>query len=195
MGNEYQGTKFHTELIDKKVISEFIEELQYWAALFARNNCAPALSGGYGGNLSCREAETFFITASGANLADLESDQIVKVNKVSLDELTVWAEGTHLPSSETLLHAAIYRTRPEINAIFHGHYPVFEDNFTKLGIPITSEAADYGSMKLVNDVLAILGKEKFLLLRDHGFISMGETCEEAGENVVRVCKQLNIKIL
>ena len=192
MGNEYQGTKFKTNLSKRAITSSAIKEIQYWAALFARNNCAPALPGGYGGNLSCREADTFLITASGANLADLEPDQIVKVNKVSQDEQTVWAEGTHLPSSETLLHAAIYRTRPEINAIFHGHYPVFEDNFTKLGIPITSETADYGSRKLVNDVLAILGKEKFLLLRNHGFISLGETCKEAGENVIRVCNRLDI---
>ncbi|MDP8221670.1 MAG: class II aldolase/adducin family protein [Candidatus Stygibacter frigidus] len=194
MGNEYQGTKFQTELVEKEVISDFIEELQYWAALFARNNCAPAIPGGYGGNLSCRDADSFLITASGANLADLKPDQIVKVNKISLDDLTVWAEGYCLPSSETLLHAAIYKARPEIIAIFHGHYPVFEDNFAKLGIPITSEAADYGSIKLVNDVLEILGKEKFLLLRHHGFISLGKTCQDAGEQVINVCNQLNIKI-
>jgi len=194
MGNEYQGTKFQTELIDKEVVSGLIENLQYWAALFARNNCAPALPGGYGGNLSCRDAESFLITASGANLAELKPNQIVRVIDANLDIQKVWAEGSCLPSSETLLHAAIYKARPEINAIFHGHYPVFEDNFKKLGIAITSEAAEYGSMKLVNDVLAILGKENFLLLRNHGFVSLGKTCEEAGKQVIRVCNRLDINL-
>ena len=195
MGNEYQGTKFTTNLSRRAITSSAIKEIQSWAAFFARNNCAPALPGGYGGNLSCREADTFLITASGANLADLTQTQIVRIIDANLDMQIVWAEGSCLPSSETLLHAAIYQNRPQINAIFHGHYPVFEDNFTKLGIPITTETADYGSMKLVNDVLAILGKEKFILLRDHGFISLGKTCQEAGENVVRVCNRLDIYLI
>jgi len=75
--------------------------------------------------LSCRDAESFLITASGANLAELKPNQIVRVIDANLDIQKVWAEGSCLPSSETLLHAAIYKARPEINAIISWTLPSF----------------------------------------------------------------------
>jgi ribulose-5-phosphate 4-epimerase/fuculose-1-phosphate aldolase len=195
MGNEYKGTKFRTNLKEAVIESPLIAEIKYWSALLARNNCAPVLSGGFGGNLSCREGDSFLITASGANLADLDKNQVVRVLDFDLNSQCVEAEGSCLPSSETLLHGAIYRARPEINAVFHGHYPVFEENFVQLGLRITKQAAEYGSIQLVNDVLEILGDENFVLLKNHGFISLGRTMQEAGDNVLSICKSLDIKFI
>ncbi len=195
MGNIYTGIKFITEFRDKKIIQrKLIEDLRYWAAVFARNNCAPAVQGGYGGNLSCREGKNFLITASGANLANLTAEQIVRVCHIDQDNLNVVAEGCLKPSSETLLHGAIYQKRCEINAIFHGHYPIFEDKFSYLGYKITENEAEYGSPQLVQEALAILGNEKFILLRNHGFISLGTSPEEAGNIVLDILRSLELKL-
>ncbi|MCF7911920.1 MAG: class II aldolase/adducin family protein [Candidatus Cloacimonetes bacterium] len=188
MGNEYKGTKFRTNLKEAVIESPLAAELKYWSAVLARNNCAPAIPGGYGGNLSCREGNSFLITASGANLANLGNDQIVRVVNFDLNRLEVDAEGWCLPSSETLLHGAVYKARPEIKAVFHGHYPAFEENFMRLGLKITARAAEYGSIDLVKDVLEILGDESIVLLRKHGFISLGETADEAGNNILDMCR-------
>jgi len=197
MGNEYKGTKFKTRLTEAVIESSLVEEIRNWSAILARNNCAPQLTGGYGGNLSCREGTDFLITASGANLANLNNQQVVRVVHFDLTSMEVAAEGCCLPSSETILHGAIYEARPEIMAVFHGHYPIFEENFVQLGLRITVRAAEYGSIDLVQDVLEILGEENFVLLRNHGFLSLGRTMQEAGENILRICetlkKQCNVK--
>ncbi len=195
MGNIYTGIKFHTEFRNKTILqSRLVDVIRHWSGVFARNNCAPAVPGGFGGNLSCREGEGFLITASGANLADLTAEQIVRICHIDQDNLNVVAEGCLEPSSETLLHGAIYQARTEINAVFHGHYPIFEANFSTLGYRITENEAEYGSLQLVQEALAILGNEKFILLRNHGFISMGTSPEEAGNTIMDILRSLGLKI-
>ncbi|MEI8345037.1 MAG: hypothetical protein WCG06_03085, partial [Candidatus Omnitrophota bacterium] len=44
----------------------------------------------------------------------------------------------------------------------------------------TRRSSPYGSVRLVRDVLEILNKHNFLILKDHGFIAMGSQMSRAG---------------
>ncbi|MSP43341.1 MAG: class II aldolase/adducin family protein, partial [Alphaproteobacteria bacterium] len=75
------------------------------------------LSPGKSGNVSARAGEDhILITPTGVPYADLNPQDIV-----ALDMEGRAAAGSLLPSSEWHFHVAIYRARPEINAVVHSH--------------------------------------------------------------------------
>lgn len=193
MGNAYLGTKFNTEFeCEKPLKSELFEEIRNWAAIFAEHQFAPALEGGFGGNLSIRDGSTFIITASGADLGNLKPQQVVRVCKIDLDENLVKASGCCLPSSESMLHGELYRAHPEINAIFHGHFPPFEDAAERFQIKVTAKETPYGSKELIEETLKISQNQKIVILKNHGFVSLGKTPSEAGDQVISFFKKLNL---
>lgn len=69
------------------------------------------------GNVSARADENnFLITPSGVEIPDLVPHKIALCDKNGIAR-----KGECKPSSEFALHAAIYKARPEVNAIVHTH--------------------------------------------------------------------------
>lgn len=186
--------KFRTEIIGREVPKDpRIEELKYWCSEFHRLNLAPLYKGGSLGNLSFRlkkYEDSFIITASRIGLKDkLSEDCFVTVHSCDLEKGIVFARGTREPSSESRLHFAIYNQREDVNAVFHGHSREILSCADKLKVPETKQKAPYGSMKLVQSALEILGYKFFLVLKGHGFISLGKTMKEAGELTLQMYKR------
>ena len=77
----------------------------------------------------------------------------------------------------------IYEKRPEVNAIFHGH----SLELLKPGIVTTEEEKPYGTVELVEEVLKVLDNDVFVL-KNHGFVSLGKTMDEAGNNIVKLLR-------
>ncbi len=186
--------KFRTEIIGKEVPQDpGIEELKYWCGEFHRSNLAPPHKGGTLGNLSFRlkdGEDAFIITGSRIGLKyKLSDDCFVTVHSCDLTKGTVFASGTREPSSESRLHFAIYNRRKDINAVFHGHSREILAHPDKLNIPETKQKAPHGSIELVQSVLEILDGDFFLVMKDHGFISLGNTMKEAGEHALKMYKK------
>ncbi|MFA4830760.1 MAG: class II aldolase/adducin family protein [Patescibacteria group bacterium] len=185
----YHGVKFTTKMIDEEISKDpRIEELKFWCKKFHEKNFAPQYNGGSSGNLSFRlkdEEDSFVITASGLAMKDgLSDDCFVRVSSVDLEKGIVCAHGKMEPSSENMLHFAIYRKRKDVNAIFHGHSEEILSNAEKLNTVETREEESYGSIELVQSVLEVLGGNYFLVMKNHGFISLGETMEDAGKRAL-----------
>ncbi len=183
--------KFESDFLERRVPDDpRLAELKDWCAVFHERGLAPLHEHGSFGNLSFRAApgtDEFFITASGLKLKkDLDNDSFVKVTGVNLERQIVQAEGSRHPSSESMLHYAIYRRRPEINAVFHGHSPVILASGDKLKLPATLAVSPYGSAELVNDVMVALEQHDFLIMRGHGFLALGRTMAEAGAQSLAV---------
>ena len=68
------------------------------------------------GNVSIRIGDEIIITPSGTDYDSLSTEDIC-VLTIDGD----WVDGDLLPSSETPLHIAVYRSDPEIQAIVHTH--------------------------------------------------------------------------
>jgi len=144
------------------------------------------------GNVSCRDMETglIYITPSGMPYKDLIDDDII----VLKTDGTV-VEGNRKPSIETPMHLAIYRARPEINAVIHTH-PIYSTAFSCMGeeIPLfldetaqvmgdvcrTAKYALPGSEELANNCVEALGSNaRSCLLKSHGAVCLGENMEQA----------------
>lgn len=141
------------------------------------------------GNVSARISDRLMaITPSGRDYRKLGADDIVVV-----DIFTGEARGGK-PSTETPLHSAIYRERPEIGAVVHTHssaastvaaarreVPPLLDDFAQIIGP-SLRVADYaipGSGKIAKGAVRGLCGRMAVLLANHGAIAIGRDMEEA----------------
>ncbi len=148
------------------------------------------LASGTWGNVSARVDEnTMLITPSGRDYADIKTEDIALVNINTLE-----STGPLSPSSETPMHAAIYRTRPEINGVIHTHPqygctvaasrkevpPILDDMAQLIGPGLkVAEYAHPGSDKMVAGVLGAIDGRNACLLANHGAVCIGRTLDEA----------------
>ncbi len=182
---KYKGVKFRTVfLIRKAPEDERVMELAGWCRKFHESGLTPVVNGKSMGNLSFRlnkGSNKFIITASGLGPKDnLSSKCFVKVINCELEKKIVYVQGLRKPSSESLLHYRIYQLRSEINAIFHGHDSSITNHAGEIGLVQTTKWSPYGSLELVRSVEEVLNRNYFLVLKGHGFISLGASMEEAG---------------
>ena len=140
------------------------------------------------GNISIKTDKGIYITVSGSTLGNLTENDVVIIDENG-HELT---EGK--ASSEKILHAEIYKTRPDVNAIIHTH-PVYLTSFavchTPLKEPIMSENILYfedipvapyampSSLKLVENTVKCLKDRDVALMANHGAIAVADTIEKA----------------
>lgn len=183
----YEGVKYHSIIHDASLPSDKrVNELRAWCKTFHEKNLAPHYPGGTHGNMSFRlkrDEETFIITAARTSFAeDLADDSFFLIQKVDRKEMKVFAMGNpkREPSSETLLHNAIYQARPDVQAILHGHCKTISKHSEIMGIPTTSEFVESGTHKIVESVLEILNDDNFIEIKDHGFMALGKSIEDAG---------------
>ncbi len=159
-----------------------IEELKEWCGEFQKNKLTPEVEGNYTGNLSFRSQEGFVITASGLKSKENLTDKcFVYVKDYEEQSNTFYVEGKKQPSSESVMHHLIYKTCEAINAVFHGHNNVIVKNADELKLPVTKKEYETGTIELAKEVLKVLGDNKVIVLKNHGFVSLGTTMKEAGE--------------
>ena len=185
MSESYKGTKFETVFEGKTVSHVSSNELLEWCSKFSKSGLAPKSGLSCAGNLSFRTFDGFVITAAGADLNDISEDDLVEVIGVDISARKVFAKGFKEPSSESFLHHEIYQRRYDVNAVFHGHDELIFKNNDKLSLPVTKEEQPYGSIALMFEVVKVLENLNYILIRNHGFLSFGNTMEEAGKQALK----------
>ena len=111
------------------------------------------------GNISCRlEDGTFMITRSGVAKGFLTPDDLLRV-----DEDGRVLAGNGRPSSETALHLAVYKVRPEVQALVHAHPPL-TTAFTLTGRDMNEDAPDEVKLQLGRIAVAEYGEAGSLTL-------------------------------
>ena len=152
---------------------------------------AAGLVAGPDGNISVRFGDAqLLVTPSGANKGLLRTADIVLVD---LDGRPVRGERGQ-PSSELLLHLALYRARTDVGAVVHAHPPTAtgfalagEDLMAPLlpevilqagGVPLVPYALP-GSQALADAVASAAERHDALLLANHGAVAFGGTLEAA----------------
>lgn len=150
------------------------------------------------GNISCRtsgtgsgarETDSCLITPSGMAYETLEPEDLVMI-----DGGGQVLAGERKPSSERLLHTAIYRSRRDVQAIVHTHsaaacsfavaqeeIPVILEEMAQLiGGPVQVAAyAPPGTTMLAENALAALGERNAVLMANHGVVAVGRSMAEA----------------
>ncbi len=212
VGESYKGTKFETIFESRSVPRDSeTRELKKWCRIFAKAGLAPAFRNGIkissAGNLSARFFRRakkcaffpkgkiarlgggFVITAAGCNLARMPEGGFVKVIRCNAGKGMAVVQGAREPSSETMLHDMIYKIRPGANFIFHGHDEAVVKKARALGLVETGREKPYGSRELVLEAERAMEKNpdaNFIVLKNHGFVSIGAGAKEAGERAVEM---------
>ena len=158
-----------------------------------RANDLAARTPGTSGNLSLRAGDRFAVSPSGVPYADLEPDDVPVVD---LEGERV--SGERAPSSETPLHAAVYREL-DAAAVVHAHapwattlavrrepVPAVHYALARAGgrVPV-ADYATYGSDELAaNAVAAMAGAgTSACLLANHGVVATGSDLDAAFETL------------
>ncbi|MCG6871477.1 MAG: class II aldolase/adducin family protein [Gammaproteobacteria bacterium] len=150
----------------------------------AHASVAKGLNRGATGNLSLRDGDAFWITPSGFPLDRVDAGHLVQLGADG-ERLA----GSQQASSEWPLHAAVYRSHPEIAAVVHTHsnratalaclrrpIPAFHYMVAAAGgheIPCADYYA-FGSPQLARVVAAALAGHRACLLANHGVVATGE---------------------
>jgi len=178
--------KFVTQFVGKQIPDDNrIEELRQWAKIFHAKNLAPIVNGVSCGNFSFRlrlGEDNFVITASQMGYdKELPEDGFVLVKDCDFEKGIITAVGAREPSSESMMHFAIYRAYPEVQAILHGHSPEILANSKKLNLVETLKKEPYGTAALAQSVIKVLNESNFVVMKGHGFVAVGKTLNEAGQ--------------
>ena len=161
------------------------------------------------GNLSARCSDGgVLITPSGVYKGDLEEDMLLEVD---LEGRVL--SGTGRPSSESPMHLALYRTRPEVGGVVHTHapYSVFSANLGEdLTEPITADWAlllgpvpalpwlPLGTEELAGAVARAAEGHSAALLAHHGAVTWGRDVVQAWNRtqaLEQYCKQRYLGLL
>jgi len=84
---------------------------------YGRKIAAAGLVAGAGGNISARDGERVWMKPSGYAMDDMTADDLCGMDLASGRQVA----GGNRPTSEVNMHLAIYRVRPDVNAVFHTH--------------------------------------------------------------------------
>lgn len=166
-----------------------------------------ALVIGSSGNASFRipDTDTIAITPSSVDYSCMNTNDVMIIN---LEGDII--DGDRNPSTEHPLHTAIYKARPDVNAIVHTHGiyasalavlqeplpPIIDEFVIKLGGQI--EVAKYGlpgTEELATNVVEALGPRNGVLLANHGGVCVGPTMDVALHNALLLERVAQIYLL
>ena len=183
--------RFNTVFVSDKIPHDTkLVELKKWSKTFQESGLTPEVQGNFTGNLSFRSKEGFVITASGLkDKEDLEDVCFVYVKAYNEQDNTFFVEGQTKPSSESIMHHLIYKACMDVKAVFHGHKDTIIAHAKELGLPVTEKEYESGTVELAKEVLKVLGDNKLIVLRNHGFVSLGSTMKEAGKLALATLNQ------
>jgi L-fuculose-phosphate aldolase len=149
------------------------------------------LTAGNDGNISVRlDYDSILITATGVCKGRLTPGCLLVVSVSSGQVIG----GSMSPSSETNIHLATYRSRPDVSAVIHAHSPFAtalaitgtpfpadllpEVVFTLGQVPTTRPAVQR-TQDYLDSVVSGLGSGQAVILDHHGAMTVGVTLEDA----------------
>ncbi|HYK98126.1 MAG TPA: class II aldolase/adducin family protein [Candidatus Acidoferrales bacterium] len=140
------------------------------------------------GHLSIRDGDALYICDRGASRLTVQPDEIAAVRISDGERLS-----KAMPPSETALHLAAYRAKPEIRSAAHFH-PLYATAFAVAGKPLepaSNAGAFFGGPIPVHDnpelirsdalgapVATDMGAASAVLLRGHGALVVGSDMPE-----------------
>jgi ribulose-5-phosphate 4-epimerase/fuculose-1-phosphate aldolase len=140
------------------------------------------------GNVSVRRGATdnFYITGSATGgIHELTLADCAKVVGYDFERNCIQYEGSALPSSESLTHAAIYESDATAGAVIHSHDSKLWAAVINAA-PTTSKAAEYGTPEMANEIMQLFTRSdvqsrKIVVMAGHeaGILTFGKNLKEA----------------
>jgi L-ribulose-5-phosphate 4-epimerase len=168
---------------------EFIA-LNTWREVLYKLDMIGVNDEGFGfGNISVRKDRTrnFYITGSATgSIVSLGEEHYSLVTGFDINSNSLSCTGPVKASAESLSHAAVYSTLPEINAVMHIHHHVFWINLLKK-VAATPENIEFGTPEMATAIQELLCREgvkerRVIVMAGHpgGILFFGKHIDEAG---------------
>jgi ribulose-5-phosphate 4-epimerase/fuculose-1-phosphate aldolase len=140
------------------------------------------------GNLSVRDRVTnnFYVTGSATGaLFELTLADCAKVVAYDIRRNWLRYEGAAIPSSESLTHAAVYKSDGSARAIIHCHDSTLWSTLLHR-VPTTSKATEYGTPEMACEIIQLfqtgeVHRRKIIVMAGHegGIVTFGSDLEDA----------------
>jgi ribulose-5-phosphate 4-epimerase/fuculose-1-phosphate aldolase len=140
------------------------------------------------GNLSVRDGapNNFYITGSGTGgIPELTLADCARVVAYDFKQNWLRYEGSAIPSSESLTHAAVYESDAKTGSVIHCHDSKLWAALLNQA-PTSSKAVDYGTPEMAYEVMRLfkvsdVQNRKILVMAGHegGIVAFGRDLEEA----------------
>jgi ribulose-5-phosphate 4-epimerase/fuculose-1-phosphate aldolase len=150
------------------------------------------------GNLSIRDGATdnFYITGSATGgIPELTAADCARVVAYDFERNWVRYEGSAIPSSESLTHAAIYESDARAGAIIHCHDSKLWAVLLNQA-PTSSKAAEYGTPEMAYEIMQLfkhtdVRSRKIAVMTGHegGIVTFGTDLQEAFAVLMREWKE------
>lgn len=171
-----------------------LKEINYWRQEMYRRQLIGAYPNGIGyGNISQRwKQEQILISGSATgNFEKLNELHYALVKEVDLTKNELYCTGPIIASSESMSHAVIYQTCPEVHGVIHIHHLELWQRLMHQ-VPTTDRRATYGTPEMANSIIRLLAethlrREKIFVMEGHreGVFAFGKDLEEAAAVIMR----------
>ena len=166
---------------------DYAQQLAFFANILEQKRLVTALEGN--ASMIDREAGLTYITPSGRMKLLLQKEDISV-----MDESGAQVGGRGRRSSEYLLHEAVYRARPDVNAVVHCHCPYltayalrYQDFIVPEGCSLHAVFQRFvclpygknGTHEIHRGIENALAQCPVCLLGGHGAVSVSGTLEDA----------------
>lgn len=152
---------------------------------------------GSSGNLGFRNGKAIVVTASGTDLDKLVRADMIPVFEVDYTTIppTIHYQKSEdrKPTSEFLAYDEIFRKRPDISVILHGHnqntteMAQYLENYGRGFVVRTDEPKPYGTREFAVALgERLTQKSDYLIANGHGFFALGRNFSEAFVNAVDI---------
>jgi len=144
----------------------------------------------FNGHFSCRVPGTdLLLINSGKSVRSALT--VADIVSIDLDGKLV--DGDAVPPMEFHIHAQIYRSRPDVNAVVHTH-PLWSTLFSMAGLPVLpvimqaavlgpirlfEKTASINTRPLAEELAGVLGQDRVVMLKSHGSVVAAEGIVEA----------------
>ena len=165
-------------------------EIVRFTHALARQQFAP----GTAGNVSARLGHNcILITPTGRSKSSIRPSDLIIVDMAGQR-----LSGTAAPSSELIMHLAIYRHRPDVMAVIHAHPPIAtafacsgkaldrilcQEAAMTLGTVPLAAYATTGTTQVATHLVQYLANHDAILLANHGAVTYSSSVEKAFHNL------------
>lgn len=156
---------------------------------FGKKIAQAGLVAGAGGNISARAGNTVWMKPSGFAMDEMRPSDLCGFELGRGRQVA----GKHKPTSEFNMHLAVYRVRPEVQAVFHTHSPwasgvisaglkfkpMFAEFISYLGPVTTIPYVTPTTLALAQTMAKAAGKHDTVFMVNHGVLAVGRTMAQA----------------
>lgn len=138
------------------------------------------------GCISCRHGDGMIITRSYLDKRTVQPTDLCVVSEISAGPTISgrWLEGAR-PSSSTPWHWELYRKRPDISWVLHGHCKMITYGSTNQHLR-TDSYAPYGTREVFESMEGLVTETDFLVLTGHGEVSVGKSMNDCIEQYLNI---------